>query len=295
MTSSRSDSVPVIAGRYAVTGWTGEAPEPGLAPAVDVELGQPVTLAVLPGAVGTQSDRHRVRRQTSRLAPVSHPALATVLDVGTAFGRTIVVCTPLPRPLLARRLELGALSPGAAAAVTADVCDGLAALHGAGIAHGQVDISSVATGSGRIAVLLPVSLAAPAEPRPERAVVPDPCPAADVRAAARLLARAAVGVDSDVPTAARALDARGLTKLAYVLAAMSAEAPPTADEAAALLRSAPTVLPGAQVIGRASPASGVAGRTTAAPGVVGRQSAAPAPAAEDGTPTGRQRWWRRGR
>lgn len=142
---------------------------------------------------------------------VAHPAVARVLDVGVSAGVPFVASELVEGPSLARVMEhRGALPPAAALRLGRGLAAGLAAIHGAGLAHGDLRPDTVILdprGHARlidlgVAQLLPpagvdpeldAALGSPRYLAPERRAGGGPTAAADVYAAGVVLAEAFTG------------------------------------------------------------------------------------------------------
>ncbi len=73
-------------------------------------------------------------------ASVHHPALVAVYDKGEHLGRPYMVCERAPGPTLGQILAAGErLTPQAVARTGAELAEGLAAAHRAGVVHGAID------------------------------------------------------------------------------------------------------------------------------------------------------------
>lgn len=84
-----------------------------------------------------------VRREAELLQQLSHPSIVQLLDVAPD-GDGVALVTPfLPGGTLAARIARGSLPPAAVADLGARLGDALAAVHGAGIVHGDVKPANV--------------------------------------------------------------------------------------------------------------------------------------------------------
>jgi serine/threonine protein kinase len=84
--------------------------------------------------------------QLPSLLAAQHPRLGRVLDVGTSDGQPFVVSEWQDGYFLLDETLAGPLAPQRILTLLRSICDGLAALHGAGQAHGAVKIGNVAVG-----------------------------------------------------------------------------------------------------------------------------------------------------
>jgi len=109
-------------------------------------------------AVKTVTDRSgeagRLRREARLAASVIHPGVVAVHDAGHDGATGYLVMDLLTGPDLGAVLEQGPMSPGEAVRVAAGVADALAAVHGAGVVHGDVKPSNVVLDAGDAVVLV---------------------------------------------------------------------------------------------------------------------------------------------
>jgi hypothetical protein len=101
--------------------------------------GRPVRVRVIPAG----DDPERVTAVLDRLAVLTHPALAPVLDQLVDPGGRIAVITPADHWTLADRRRAARLDVAAIGPLACVLLDGLAELHGAGLAHGAVTPAAV--------------------------------------------------------------------------------------------------------------------------------------------------------
>ena len=189
------------------------------------ELNKKVVVKLLQRRLAARADiAERMRREARVLARVRHPSLVDVYDMGvSADGRPYFVMEWVDGDTLREHLEKhgGGLDPVEACTLVAQVLDGLAAAHEAGVVHRDVKpLNVIVTRDGR-AKLLDFGVARvldEAEPRegataqgiavgtpkymaPEQACGERPTPAVDVYAAACVLFETLTGAppfDDDV-------------------------------------------------------------------------------------------------
>ena len=204
---------------------------------VDTRSGEPVAVRVLaPGAVADKAALRRALRPDAPLRTVRDPHLVTVRDVVEERHRVALVTDYLDAGSLREVLRSeGPLPPRTAAALVAGILSGLAALHTAGLVHGDVRAENVllasywrrlTPGAGRLADPFVPGLGSrtPATP------------ADDVRAAGALLFELLTGRAPEPSGRPAPLDVP--PRLWNALAALLAEDPalrPTAAAAAGTL------------------------------------------------------------
>ena len=141
---ARLDAGTVLADRYQVVKWLGGGGGGDVYRVQDQTLDQEVALKVLP-ATKTNEVRLRYLRAEVRIArQVAHPNVCRVFDVGESDGLHFLTMELIEGEDLAARLKQeGALPPGRAAEVGAQICDGLAAVHAKGILHRDLKPANV--------------------------------------------------------------------------------------------------------------------------------------------------------
>lgn len=143
--------------------------------------------------------------EAKRLAQVRHPNIVVVHGAAIHDGRVGLWTDLVEGESLEQRLEReGRLSPSEAAAIGLDLCRALAAVHGAGLVHGDLKAANVLRERGGRIVLADFGSAAPAAPTgepvrvltgtpavlaPEVLAGAAPSPAADLYALGALLFR----------------------------------------------------------------------------------------------------------
>jgi eukaryotic-like serine/threonine-protein kinase len=111
--------------------------------AQDPRLGRQVAIEVLPQSVAGDPDRLRRFEQEARaVAALSHPNVLAIFDVG-AGDRPYLVTELLDGETLRARLERGPLPLDRATDVALQLVSGLAAAHGRGIVHRDLEPDNV--------------------------------------------------------------------------------------------------------------------------------------------------------
>lgn len=127
----------LVADRFQIERLVGEGGMGRVYRANQVELDRPVALKVLHPSLATSADQkarfHREARAASRLA---HPHSVVVYDFGEWEGQLYIAMEYLPGRTLAALLDAEwPLAPTRVVHLLAEVCDVLAAAHGAGMLH----------------------------------------------------------------------------------------------------------------------------------------------------------------
>jgi serine/threonine protein kinase len=121
-------------GFYEVTAPLGEGGMGEVYRARDPRLGRDVAIKVLPPEVNADADRLRRFEQEARAAaPLNHPNILAVYDIGTHQGSPYIVSELLDGETLRERLAGGALTVRKAVEFVSQITCGLAAAHAKGI------------------------------------------------------------------------------------------------------------------------------------------------------------------
>ena len=117
----------------------------------DTRLGRDVAVKVLPTDVASDvSRRDRFEREARNVAALNHPNILALYDIGNQDGTTFMV-TELVE---GESLRHAALTPRKILDVAAQIADGLAAAHAAGITHRDLKPDNVmVTRDGRAKIL----------------------------------------------------------------------------------------------------------------------------------------------
>jgi serine/threonine-protein kinase len=196
----------VVGGRYRLIEQIGTGGASSVWRATDELLNRPVAVKLL----GRNREGSEVYREARAAARLCNPHVSTVYDVGeTPDGTAFLVMELIDGPALSQRLKLGVLPWPAAVEMCADVADGLAAVHTAGLVHRDVKPGNVMlapTGAKLVDFGISEEIGEPADDAPDGCVVGTPAyvaperlsgcpahPAADVYALGLLMYRALTG------------------------------------------------------------------------------------------------------
>lgn len=135
----------ILAARYLLRRVLGSGGMGRVYEADDLELGEQVALKLLDPALAMDTAALERFRQEVRLArKVTHPNVARVYDIGEDHGRRFLTMERIDGESLGCLLRrVGPLAPSYVARLAADVCDGLAASHAAGVLHGDLKPQNV--------------------------------------------------------------------------------------------------------------------------------------------------------
>jgi Tol biopolymer transport system component len=121
----------------------------------DTRLGRDVAVKVLPAEVADDVDRRaRFEHEARAAATLSHPNILALYDVGRENGISFLVTELLEGRTLRELMEDERLTPPRATGLAAQMVDGLAAAHLAGIVHRDFKPENVfVTSSGHVKIL----------------------------------------------------------------------------------------------------------------------------------------------
>jgi eukaryotic-like serine/threonine-protein kinase len=120
----------------------------------DLRLDRPVAIKML----SDEGQRRpmaleRFAREARAVSRLTHPNVVSVFDVGTEDGRPYLVMELVDGPTVATLLADGPLAVADVLAIGAQVCDGLAAAHAAGIIHRDIKPANlIVTRSGVVKI-----------------------------------------------------------------------------------------------------------------------------------------------
>lgn len=211
----------------------------------DIRLGRDVALKVLRGEGGADV-LAAIEREARVVASLFHPNLVTVLELDTASSPPFLAMELVEGRTLAALVADGPLPPARALDLAAQIADGLAAAHGAGLVHRDLKPGNVVVSRSGAVKILDFGLArreSPAVASPSDVTLPEvpaTAPGTLVGTVAYMSPEQAAGR----PAGPRA-DQFALGLLLYeLLAGRRAFARPTGVEClAAILREAPEPLP----------------------------------------------------
>ncbi|HEU5163126.1 MAG TPA: serine/threonine-protein kinase [Thermoanaerobaculia bacterium] len=154
--TSRFTPGTTLAGRFRITGMIGSGGMGEVYRADDLKLGQPVALKFLSPSFGATRDSLARLYEEVRLGrQVAHPNVCRIYDVVEFDQHPCIVMEYVDGEDLASLLErIGRLTQRKAAAISRDLCEGLAASHHAGIIHGDLKPANIMIdGRGRARVM----------------------------------------------------------------------------------------------------------------------------------------------
>ncbi|WP_260334405.1 serine/threonine-protein kinase [Streptomyces beigongshangae] len=135
-------SAEILSGRYRLDGLLGSGGAAEVHRGFDLKLRRPVAVKVFrpDTGFGAGEDLHG---EAVILARLHHPGLVTAYDAGQHDGRAFLVMQLVEGSTLKNLIAAGPLSPGATAALGADLARALAHAHDAGIVHRDVKPSNI--------------------------------------------------------------------------------------------------------------------------------------------------------
>jgi serine/threonine-protein kinase len=138
---STSRSAVVLAGRYRLEDWIATGGMGEVWRASDLVLHRRVAVKLLRAEYAQHPETlARFRAEARHAGSLSHPRIAQIYDYGEAEGAhpPFLVMELVDGPPLARLLAAGPLDPARVMDVIAQVADGLAAAHAAGLVHRDI-------------------------------------------------------------------------------------------------------------------------------------------------------------
>jgi serine/threonine-protein kinase len=121
----------------------------------DTRLGRLVAIKLVSGDVATDRSAHeRLEREARLTSSLNHPNIVTVHDVGEVDGQPCIVMEFVAGETLHARMEARRLKLKEVIAIGAQVAEGLAAAHGAGVVHRDLKPRNIMiTEDGRVKIL----------------------------------------------------------------------------------------------------------------------------------------------
>jgi eukaryotic-like serine/threonine-protein kinase len=152
---------PVIAGRYEVQGFIGGGAMGTVYRARDRELDEIIALKVLKKELaGAHGMLERFRREVKLARRVTHRNVARMFDIGEDKGDRFLTMELIDGESLSRRLARhGRLPFREVAAITRDICAGLAVAHEAGVLHRDLKPDNVIVAKDGRAVITDFGIA----------------------------------------------------------------------------------------------------------------------------------------
>lgn len=141
----------LLDGRYRIEQLVGGGGMASVWRGRDQRLDRPVAIKMLSGeGLGLPMALERFAREARAVGRLSHPNVVSVYDVGTQDGQPYLVMELVEGPTVATLLADGPLPLADVLAIAAQVCDGLAAAHTAGIVHRDIKPANLIVTSGGV-------------------------------------------------------------------------------------------------------------------------------------------------
>ena len=152
---------PIVAGRYEIQGFIGGGAMGTVYRALDRELDEVIALKVLKKELaGAHGILERFRREVKLARRVTHKNVARMFDIGDDGGDRFLTMELIDGESLSRRLSrYGRLSFREVAALTKDICAGLAVAHEAGVLHRDLKPDNVIVAKDGRAVITDFGIA----------------------------------------------------------------------------------------------------------------------------------------
>jgi eukaryotic-like serine/threonine-protein kinase len=157
-------SQPEQLGRYRLESFLGEGGMGRVYRAFDPSLGRPVAIKILPAALLHDRDRlDRFVREARTASALNHPNVVTIYEIGSSDGTQFIAMELLDGETLRER---GKLELRRAIEIIAQVADGVAAAHSAGVIHRDLKPENIIITKSGFAKILDFGLAKLREPSP---------------------------------------------------------------------------------------------------------------------------------
>ncbi len=123
--------------------------------AEDTQLARQVALKFLPERFSSDQElKSRLQHEAQAAAALNHPNIVTIYEFGEHEGRLFIAMEHVGGQTLSEVIAEGKLTSKKALEVAAQICDGLAAAHKAGIVHRDIKPANILIdGSGRAKIL----------------------------------------------------------------------------------------------------------------------------------------------
>ena len=156
-------------GPYEIRGWLGAGGMGQVYRARDTRLGRDVALKVLSAAAeADRESRDRFQREARTASSLNHPGIVTVFDVGEEEGAGFIAMELVEGRTLRDLLEGGALPVRQLVTLGAQIAEGMAAAHAAGVVHRDMKPGNVMVDERGQPRIVDFGLAKFALPGPER-------------------------------------------------------------------------------------------------------------------------------
>jgi len=142
-------------GAYEIVGPLGSGGMGEVYRARDTRLGRLVAIKLVSGDVATDRSAHeRLEREARLTSSLNHPNIVTVYDIGEVDGQPFIVMELVVGETLHARMTSRRLKLKEVIAIGAQIAEGLAAAHGAGVVHRDLKPRNIMlTGDGRAKIL----------------------------------------------------------------------------------------------------------------------------------------------
>ena len=112
--------------------------------AFDKRLRRPVAVKVVPKKIAGHTERRaRILAEARAAAPLNHPSIATIYEVGEDREQLFIVMELLEGKTLRRMISEGLSEPRIVTEILAQLAEALAAAHAQGVVHGDVKPENV--------------------------------------------------------------------------------------------------------------------------------------------------------
>ena len=168
----RSKTAPSRLGPYEIVRSLGAGGMGEVYRARDTRLGREVALKILPESVANDAARRaRFDLEARAASALNHPNIVTVHDIGEEGGVSYIVTELVEGESLRALIERGPVAARKLIDIAAQIADGLAAAHAAGITHRDLKPENIMlTRDGRVKIL-DFGLAKVAAPAPDESTV----------------------------------------------------------------------------------------------------------------------------